>query len=378
MGHGITMPHPLLLLVHAKDAMIRFVVRRLVLMIPVLIGILLITFALSRLIPGDPCVAMLGERATPAKCQEFRERFGLNGSMPEQFARYLVSLAQGDFGTSIQYSRPVVDILAERLPMTIELTTGAILFSSTLGILLGVISALRHNSAVDVATMVWANVGVSMPVFWLGIMLAYVFALLLRGTPFFIPPSARLTPGTTLVPLAQTWHLQNLDGAAKFLLSFLSSSVIFNSLVTGHFNILRDALWHLILPSLAVGTIPLAIIARMTRSSLLDVLGQDYVRTARAKGLKERMILTRHAMRNALIPIVTIIGLEVGGLLSGAILTETVFALPGMGTAIVTAILARDYPVVQGFVIAIALIFALVNIAVDFSYAYLDPRIRLQ
>ena len=347
-------------------------------MIPVLIGILLVTFTLTRLIPGDPCLIMLGERATEEKCVDFRIRYGLNDSLPVQFARYVVNISQGDFGTSIQYRRPVVDILAERLPMTIELTFGAILFASTLGIFFGIVSALRHNSAVDVGTMVGANIGVSMPVFWLGLMLAYVFALVLRGTPFFIPPSGRMTSGIDLTPLDQVWHLNVHSGLAQFALSFLSHSVIFNSLVTGNLEVTRDALWHLILPSVAVGTIPLAIIARMTRSSLLEVLGQDYVRTARAKGLRERAVLMRHAMRNALIPIVTVIGLQVGGLLSGAILTETVFALPGMGTALVSAIFARDYPVVQAFTVAIAVMFALVNIVVDFSYGFLDPRIRLQ
>jgi peptide/nickel transport system permease protein len=358
--------------------MAQFIARRLVFIIPVLVGILAVTFSLTRLIPGDPCLVMLGERATLEKCADFRIRYGLNDNLPVQFLRYLANIAQGDLGTSIQYHRPVTDILSERLPMTIELTIGAILFASTIGIILGIVSAIRHNSAVDVGTMIGANVGVSMPVFWLGLMLAYVFALILRDTPFFIPPSGRLTSGISLPPLAQVWHLEDLGGLKGFVLSFFSNSVIFNSLVTGKIDITRDALWHLILPSAAVGTIPLAIIARMTRSSLLEVLGQDYVRTARAKGLRERVVLLRHAMRNALIPIVTVIGLQVGGLLAGAILTETVFSLPGMGTSIVSAIFARDYPVVQAFTVAIALIYALVNIVVDLSYAFLDPRIRLQ
>lgn len=356
--------------------MLTFTLRRLVLLIPVLLGILLVTFVLLRLIPGDPCYTMLGERATPAQCEVFRQRFGLNDSIPVQFARYVGNLLQGDFGNSIFSRRPVTDILSERLPMTMELTFGAILFASTVGILFGIISALRHNSAVDVGTMVGANIGVSMPVFWLGLMLAYVFALVLRDTPFFIPPSGRLTSGISLPPLAQTWGIQNPTGVVKFFLSLLSNSVVFNSLITARFDVLRDALWHLILPALAVGTIPLAIIARLTRSSLLEVLNQDYTRTARAKGLKERTVLFRHAMRNALVPIVTIVGLQMGGLLAGAVLTETVFALPGVGTQIVSAILGRDYPVVQGFVIAIALLFAFVTIVVDLSYGYLDPRIR--
>ncbi len=217
-----------------------------------------------------------------------------------------------------------------------------------------------------------------MPVFWLGLMLAYLFAILLRGTPLWLPPSSRLTAGVSMPPLAQAWHLEDLPALPAFILALISNSVVLHSLLIGNFDIMWDAIRHLILPSLAVGTIPLAIIARLTRSSLLDVLGQDYVRTARAKGLTERVVLMRHAMRNALIPIVTIVGLQVGGLLSGAVLTETVFSLPGIGTQLVDSIFARDYPVVQGFVVVVALIFALVNIVVDLSYTFLDPRIRAQ
>ncbi len=358
--------------------MLRFLLRRIVLLIPVLLGILVVTFALTRLIPGDACTAMLGEHATPALCASFRERFGLNDSLPVQFARYVTTVAQGNFGNSIRNGRPVTDILSERLPMTMELAVAAILFAIVFGVTLGVISAVNHNSSIDVATVVGANIGVSIPVFVLGLLLAYVFALVLKNTPFFIPPSGRLTPGVSMVPLVQQWNLTSASPLVLFFVSMLSNSVILHSLIIGNLQITQDALWHLIVPAIAVGTIPLAIIARLTRSSLLDVLGQDYVRTARAKGLRERTVLWKHAFRSALIPIVTIIGLQVGGLLSGAVLTETVFALPGMGTQIVSAIEARDYPVLQGFVVAVALIFALVTILVDLSYAFLDPRIRVQ
>jgi peptide/nickel transport system permease protein len=358
--------------------MIQFTTRRLLLLIPVLIGILLVTFIILRSIPTDPCIAMFGEKATPAMCAQFRERYGLNDNVLIQFVRYMGQVVKGSFGDSIQYGRPVLDYVSERMPMTIELTIGAMLFSSIFGVLLGVISALKRNSIIDTLTMVGANIGISMPVFWLGLMLAYVFALLLKGTPFFIPPSGRLSPGVSLVPLAQVWHMGKLSGLPLLAMNFLSNSVVFHSLVTGNFTVLKDALWHLILPCVAVGTIPMAIIARMTRSSLLDVLGQDYIRTARSKGLREGLVITKHALRNALIPIVTIIGLETGALLSGAVLTETVFALPGMGTALVNAIQSRDYPVVQGFVVINALIFVLANLIVDVSYAYLDPRIRLE
>jgi peptide/nickel transport system permease protein len=342
-----------------------------------LAGILFVTFSIARLIPGDPCYVALGERATETQCRDFRQRFGLNDPILVQFARYTAQLARGDFGESIRNHRPVTDILLERLPMTIEVTIGAMLFSTTFGVLFGIISAIRQNSAVDVVTMVGANVGVSMPVFWLGLMLAYVFALTLKGTPLWIPPSGRLSSGLTIPPLADVLHLTNLSGLPKAALTFASNMVTFNALITGRFDVLTNALWHLILPCVAVGTIPLSIIARMTRSSMLEVLGQDYVRTARAKGLRERVVILKHALRNALLPIVTVVGLSLGGLLGGAVLTETVFALPGVGTQLVTAILSRDYPVVQAFTVVIALIFVSVNFLVDVSYAYLDPRIRL-
>ncbi len=358
--------------------MSQFIGRRLFLLLPVLIGVILITFIIVRLIPGDPCVTMLGERANPAKCEAFLDRYGLNDNVFVQFGRYLVNIGQGDFGDSIKQSRPVVDILAERLPMTMELTLLAMLFSTVVGIFLGVISALKRNTIIDTITMIIANVGISMPVFWLGLLLAYVFALLLKDTPFVLPPSGRFTAGYALQDLDKFWGLTNVTGFKKFIIDLMSNTVLINCIITGNWKVFWDSLKHLILPAVAVGTIPMAIIARMTRSSVLEVLGLDYIRTARAKGLIEPKVISKHAMRNAMIPIVTIIGIETGSLLSGAVLTETVFGLPGMGTALVTAILSRDYPVVQGFTIAIAFIFVLVNLIVDLSYAYLDPRIRLE
>jgi peptide/nickel transport system permease protein len=355
----------------------QFIGRRLLLLIPVLLGVLLVTFVIVRLIPGNPCVTMLGERATPAKCEAFMERYGLNDNIFVQFTRYLGNLAKGEFGNSIRFTRPVSDLIAERLPLTMELTLLAMLFSIVVGVGLGVISALKRNTIIDTLTMVIANIGVSMPVFWLGLLLAYVFALLLKGTPFVLPPSGRFTAGLALKDLAVVYGLKDLTGFKKFIVELASNTVLINCLFTGDWKIFWDSLRHLILPAIAVGTIPMSIIARMTRSSLLEVIGLDYIRTARAKGLIERKVISKHAFRNALIPIVTIIGIETGGLLSGAVLTETVFALPGFGTALVGAILARDYPVVQGFTIVIALIFVLVNLVVDLSYAYLDPRIRL-
>ncbi len=358
--------------------MLSFLVRRLILLIPVLLGILLITFALARLIPGDPCTIALGEHATQAACHQYLDRMGLNDPLPNQFLRYLVNLAHGNLGNSIRTNETVTSIVLLRLPMTLELAFFAMLFAIIVGIPLGIIAAIRRNSAADVTTMVIANLGVSMPVFFLGLLLAYLFAILFKGTPLWLPPSARLTAGLSTVSLIKTFHLTGLTGLPLALVTFVSNMVIINSLISGNWKVLVDGLRHLILPAIAVGTIPLAIIARMTRSSLLDVMGLDYIRTARAKGLKERLVVFRHAFRNALLPIITIVGLQLGSLLGGAILTETIFGLPGMGTVMVTSIFARDYPVLQAAVVLIAMIFVIVNLIVDISYAYLDPRIRLQ
>ena len=358
--------------------MAQFLIRRFILLLPVLLGITFVTFALARILPGDPCFAIIGEKATPEQCAEFRERQGLNDPILVQFVRYLGDVLHGNFGVSLKDGRQVTDIVLQRLPMTIEITIGAMIFSTFFGILLGVISAVRRNTAIDVGTMIGANVGVSMPVFWLGLMLAYVFALKFKGTPLWIPPSGRLSSGISVDPLMETFHLENLSGLWSALVTLASNSVIFNSLISGNFDVLRDALWHLILPCVAVGTIPMSIIARMTRSSMLEVLGLEYIRTARAKGLIERVVVFKHAMRNAMLPIVTVVGLSVGGLMSGAVLTETVFALPGVGTQLISSILSRDYAVVQAFTVVIALIFVVVNLIVDFSYVFLDPRIRIQ
>jgi len=355
----------------------QFLLRRLLLIVPVLLGIIFVTFVIVHAIPGDPCSAMLGEHATQAVCDAFKERFGLNDNVLVQFGRYAGNLLTGDLGTSIKYGRPVGDILLERLPMTLELSIGALLFAVLVGIPLGIISAYRHNSTLDAATMVGANVGVSMPVFWLGLLLAAFFGVALKGSFLQLPTSSRLTAGVTIAPLATTWNLQDLQGFSKGVVTFLSNTVTFNALVTGNWKVYGDALKHLILPSIALGTIPLAIIARITRSNLLDVLGLDYIRTARAKGLRERVVVMKHAMRNAMLPLVTVIGLQFGGLLGGAVLTESVFGLPGVGKFLVDSIFQRDYPVVQGFTLAIALIFVFVNLIVDISYAYLDPRVRL-
>ena len=367
----------------------RFLLRRVLSTIPVLIGIIFVTFVLVRSIPGDPCRAMLGERASPEACADFRVRFGLNDDLITQFIRYSSNLLTFNFGDSIKFGRPVGDFLLERLPMTLELTIGAMLFAVIVGVPLGIISAYKHKTAVDAATMVGANLGVSMPIFWLGFLLAALFGIILKDTIFYLPTGNRLSANLSLPSLTTAWGLPPFDaplgrpdaphqeGFVRGLLMFASNTYTFNSLATGRFDIFWDAIRHLILPSITLGTIPMAIIARITRSNLLDVMGLDYIRTARSKGLGERLVLFRHAMRNALLPLVTVVGLQFGGLLGGAVLTESVFGLPGVGKFLVDAIGARDYPVVQGFTLIIALIFVFVNLLVDISYGFLDPRIRL-
>ncbi len=357
--------------------MIKYAIRRILASLPVLFGVLVVTFALARAIPGDPCRAILGEKATVEVCERFKRNKGLDKPVAVQFGLYLNDLAHGDFGDSIRFHRSIIQILVERLPMTIELGLAGLLIASLIGIPLGIISAIRHNSIVDLSTMVGANVGVSMPVFWLGLMLAYVFALLLKGTPFWLPPSGRLSAGMASTPFYEVYGLDVGEEGLFKLAQFFANMFIFNSIITFDGKVLKDAITHLILPSVALSTIPMAIIARMTRSSLLQVLGLDYVRTARAKGLVERQVILGHAFRNALLPIVTIIGLQLGTVFSGAILTETIFSLAGVGRSLFEAIGARDYPIIQGFTVVIAISYITVNLLVDLSYAFLDPRIGL-
>lgn len=359
--------------------MFQYIIRRILLAIPVLFGIMLVTFTLTRMIPGEPCRAMLGEKATAEVCERFTKQYGLDKPIPVQFVIYMGKIIQGDFGSSIRFSRPVMLILAERLPMTIELGFLALIFSVVIGIPAGIISAVKRNSAADVFTMVIANMGVSMPVYWLGLMLAYTFALLLKDTFLWLPPSGRLTAGITSVPFYQILGWQLEPNTAKFYITqFLSNLYILNGIVTGDWKLVGDALKHLILPAVALGTIPLAIIARMTRSSMLEVLKQDYIRTARAKGLRKNLVILKHALRNAMLPIVTIIGLEFGILFAGALLTESIFGLAGVGRILYEAITARDFPIIQAFTVVIATGYVIVNLLVDISYVFIDPRIRLE
>ncbi|MCX7609927.1 MAG: ABC transporter permease [Anaerolineales bacterium] len=358
--------------------MFAYVIRRTLAAIPVLVGILVVTFFLLRLIPGDPCKAILGEKATQETCERFNREHGLDKPIHQQFFIYAGKVLQGDLGTSFRYGKPVTSILIERLPTTVELSLSALFVSVIIGIPLGLVSAIRHNSWIDVLTMTWANIGVSMPVFWLGLMLAYVFSILLKDTPFWLPPSGRLSPGILPTPFYEAWGWTLQPGTlGAALAEFIARMNLVNALLTGDGKVFKDAVVHLILPSLALGTIPMALIARMARSSMLDVLGQDYIRAARAKGLPRMTVILKHAFRNSLLPVVTVIGLSLGSLLGGAVLTETIFGLSGVGRAVYDAITARDYGVVQGFTLMIAIIFVVLNLLVDISYAYLDPRIRL-
>lgn len=354
-----------------------FLIRRIISSIPVLLGILLVTFILNRSIPGDPCRAVLGERATDAVCDAYMERNGLNEPIPVQFGYYLRNVLQGDLGTSLRFGRTVVELLSERLPVTIELAFSALIFAILAGIPLGIISAYKRNSAVDVGTMLFANMGVSMPVFWLGLMLAYFFGVILKDTVFALPPSGRLTAGSNPAPFFMVWGLVEDPRQAGNFLLFISRFNLLNAVLTLNVDLFLDAARHLLLPALAVGTIPLAIVARMTRSSLLEALGQDYTRTARAKGLRETSVVIGHAVRNSLLPVVTIIGLSFGGLVSGAVLTETIFGFSGIGRTLVDGITARDYTLVQGVTLVTAVAFVAINLIVDILYGYLDPRIRL-
>ena len=358
--------------------MLQFIVRRLITSIPVLLGVVVIVFIIVRVIPGDPCTALLGEKANAERCAQFNERIGLHQPLPVQLGIYLKDVATLDLGTSTKFGKPVVQLLVERLPTTIELTIYALIFAIVVGMALGIVAASRRNSAADVGSMMVANFGVSIPVFVLGLVIAYFFAVVMKGTPLALPGVAagRLSPGFRFETIPQAWGMTDLTGVPRGILDFLSNMYTVNGLLTLQFNLAFDAFRHLLLPAIALGTIPMAIIARMTRSSLLEVMGLDYVRTARAKGLRGRIVLFRHGLRNAMLPVVTVIGLSIGGLLSGAVLTETIFGLTGVGLTIKDAITSRDYAVVQGMALFVALVYVIVNLVTDISYGFLDPRVR--
>jgi peptide/nickel transport system permease protein len=332
--------------------MLRFVVRRLLLLVPILFGVSILVFAWVHRLPGGPAESLLGERSTPALVKQYREQYGLDESIPVQYLKYVKELLKGNLGVSTISRRTVTDEIRDRFPATMELALAAMLFAVFLGVPLGFIAAKRHRRIADHLTMVGSLVGISIPVFFLAIILKYIFAVRLGWLP----------------SVGREDVLATRNHPTKFY--------TLDAIIETDWSAFIDAVKHLVLPAIALGSIPLAIITRITRASVLDVQNEDYVRTARAKGLPPRIVDRRHVLRNALLPISTIIGLQTGLLLSGAVLTETVFAYPGMGSWLRDAIFGRDYPVLQGGIMFLALVFVLVNLLVDISYAIINPRIR--
>jgi peptide/nickel transport system permease protein len=334
----------------------QYIFKRLLGLFPVLFGITLAVFLLLRFIPGDPAIVLAGERATPDQIANLREQLGLNKPLLLQYFTFLGHLLKLDFGYSIISGIPVMDEIRSRWAATFELAISAILVAIVLGIPAGVGAAVHKNRAADHLLMSSSLIGVSLPVYWLGLLLIYLFSIVLK----WLPPSGRLS-----VEIGFSFHP-------------MTGFYILDALLQMNPGALVDVLSHLILPALTLGTIPLAIVARITRSAMLEVLSQDYIRTAKAKGLPDRGVIFRHALKNALLPISTTIGVQFGTLLGGAILTETIFSCPGIGSWIYDGILARDYPVVQGGVVFVAIAFVLINLLVDLSYAWIDPRIQFR
>jgi peptide/nickel transport system permease protein len=331
----------------------KFILRRILLLIPILLGLSVLIFLFIRLLPGDPASAILGERATAENILRVRAALGLDLPLHEQYFQYLGGLVRGDLGRSYLTNRDVVDDFLQRFPATIELTAAALIFALSLGIPLGMITAKRRGSWIDQSGTVVSLVGISIPIFFLGLMLKYVFAIQFP----ILPDSGRID-------------------FVEYFIPRVTRFMTVDALLAGEFGGFVDALRHLVLPGIALGTIPLAIIMRITRASVVDVLNEDYVRTANAKGLPSRIVDTRHVLRNAMLPVVTVIGLQTGLLLGGAILTETIFGWGGVGTWIYDAVRNNDYQVIQSGVLLLAFIFVLVNLFVDVSYAFLNPRIR--
>jgi len=326
--------------------------KRFVSLLVTLFGLTVVVFSIVHLLPGDPAQVMLGERATPSAVIQLREEMGLDRPLLLQYGSYLGKLLKGDLGRSLQTRQEISTIISEKFPATLELTAVALFFSILVGMSAGVFAASRRNSFFDSAVMIGALTGISMPIFWLALILLYVFGFQLN----LFPITGRLPADLTFKPITYF--------------------ILFDSLISGRLDVFCKALHHLILPALALSTIPMAIIARITRAAVIETLGEDFIRTARAKGLTEKVIVLKHALTTALIPILTVIGLQFGLLLGGAIITETIFAWPGMGTWLLSAVNSRDYPAVQGGVLAVGLAFSLVNLAVDLLYSAVDPRIR--
>ncbi len=334
--------------------MLGFIIRRSLIIIPTLLGVSVVVFLLLSITPGDPAELLLGERATVESLEAMREYLGLNEPLHVQYGLFLKRLIKLDLGETIWTRQKVSIEIKERFPATMELSLAAMFISCFFGVILGIVSASRQYSVFDYLSMVVSLIGVSMPVFWLGLVLMLVFGLNLG----WFPISGRI--GINV----------ELEG--------ITNCYILDAIITRNWTALRDVLHHLALPAIALSTIPMAIVARMTRSSMLEVLRQDYIKTARAKGLSEMKVVFKHALRNGLIPVVTVIGLQFGILLGGAILTETVFAWPGVGKWLFEGVIKRDYMVIQGGTMLVATVFVLVNTLVDLLYAFINPRITVQ
>ena len=330
-----------------------YIARRLLLMLFVLWGILTITFIIARVIPADPIGAILGPQAPEEIVEKVRREWGLDKPLWRQYIDYLIGAVQGDLGKSIKTNRPVMQDLLHFFPATIELATFSLIIAVLIGVPIGILSAIKKDSIIDHVSRVLALVGVSTPVFWLGLVLLYVFYYKLG----IAPEPGRLSIGVELPRQ-------------------ITGMILLDSLLLGRFDVFVDALKHLILPSFVLGYYSSAYIMRITRSAMLETLNQEYIRMARAKGLREKLVLYRHALRNALIPTVTVIGITYGFLLEGAVLTETIFAWPGLGRYSTQAYLSLDYNAVMGATLLIALVYSIVNLAVDILYAFIDPRVR--
>jgi peptide/nickel transport system permease protein len=333
--------------------MLRFVVRRLLLLVPILLGLSILVFGWIHALPGSPAESLLGEHATPQAVAQIRHQYGLDKPITTQYWDYLQTLLQGNLGASIATQRTVTYEIGQRFPATVELALSAMLFSILVGIPIGFLAAKRYGSVFDHLSLVGSLIGISIPIFFLGLILKWIFAVKLG----WLPSAGRESF------LAERRHPTNF--------------YVLDAIVERDPGALWDTVRHLILPAIALGSIPLAIVARITRAAVLDVQNEDYVRTARAKGLAPIVVDGRHVLRNALLPVTTIIGLQTGLLLSGAVLTETIFAYPGIGSWLKDAIFNRDYPVLQGGVLFVAVVFVVVNLVVDLSYALINPRIRV-
>ena len=334
--------------------MLAYIVRRIMIMIPTLLGVTIIVFLMLHATPGDPAELLLGERATTESLDQMREHLGLNKPLHVQYGLFLSRLLKGDLGETIWTRQKVWTEVKQRFPATIELSLVALCISCLAGMILGIISATKQYSVFDYVSMIGALAGVSMPIFWLGLVFMLIFSLNLG----WLPLSGRLSIGVDL--------------------EIVTNFYILDAVITRNWPAFKDAVWHIIMPAVTLSTIPTAIVARMTRSAMLDVLRQDYIKTAKAKGLSQLKVIFKHALRNAMIPVVTTIGLQFGVLLGGAILTETIFAWPGVGKWMYDAVMQRDYMVIQGGTLFIAGLFVVINLCVDVLYAVINPRISIQ